>query len=155
MTYTIREAAKAFGAAASALRYYESLGLLPGLTRKGNTRIFTEKDMERLRLIECYKLSGMKMKEIVEIFAMIDEKRDVAARRKIFHDKHRVILGKMQELAETEKILQYKCWIYDRAVEMGLEDVSQVLDLVELPPEIAEGRALLSQRHGKEKSTEL
>ena len=71
MTYTIGEAAKEFGIAASAIRYYDSLGILPGLTRKGGTRIFDEKGMERLRLIECYKLSGMNMREIVAIFALV------------------------------------------------------------------------------------
>ena len=152
MTYTISEAAQEFGIAPSAIRYYESLGILPGLARKGSVRVFSEKDMERLRLIECYKLSGMKMKEIVAIFAMIDEKRDVAKRREIFRNKHQTILEKIEELHETEKILRYKCWIYDRAVEMGLEDVSQVLGQVELPPEIAEGKALLSQRHGKKEA---
>lgn len=149
MTYTIGEAAKEFGIAASAIRYYDSLGILPGLTRKGGTRIFDEKGMERLRLIECYKLSGMNMREIVAIFAMIDEKRDAAKRREIFHNKHNTIIDMIEELKETEKILRYKCWIYDRAVEMGIEDVTQVLDYVELPEDIAEGKELLSKRHHK------
>ena len=149
MTYTIGEAAQEFGSAASAIRYYDSLGILPGLERKGGTRIFDEKCMERLRLIECYKLSGMNMREIVAIFAMIDEKRDASVRREIFHDKHKAIINMIEELKETEKILRYKCWLYDRAVERGIEDVAEVMKFVELPPEIAEGKELLSKRHTK------
>lgn len=151
MTYTIGEAAKEFGIAASAIRYYDSLGILPGIERKGGTRIFDEKVMGRLRLIECYKLSGMNMREIVDLFAMIDQKRDAAARREIFHSKYDTICEKIEELKETEKILRYKCWIYDRAVELGLEDVSEVLNLMELPEDIAEGKALLSKRHNRGK----
>ena len=151
MYYTITEVAKEFGIAASAIRYYDSLGILPNLERKGSTRVFDEKGIERLRLIECYKLSGMKMKEIVEIFAMIDGKRDVEKRREIFYNKRQAIRDMIDELQKTEKILNYKCWIYDRAVEMGFEDVAKVLDHVELPQEIAEGKALLGERHNGKK----
>lgn len=152
MTYTIGEAAKEFGIAASAIRYYDSLGILPGLKRKGSVRIFDEMDMERLRLIECYKLSGMNMREITALCSMIDEKRNAAQRREIFHAKHDAIVAMMEELKETEKILRYKCWAYDRAIELGLEDVALVLDHCEMPPEIAEGKELLSKRHTKGES---
>lgn len=150
MTYTIGEAAKHFGIAASAIRYYDSLGILPGLKRKGSVRIFDERDMERLKLIECYKLSGMNMREITSLCSMIDEKRDAGKRREIFHNKHSEILRMIEDLRSTEKILRYKCWLYDKAVEMGLDDVAKVLELCELPPDIMEGKTLLAMSHEKD-----
>lgn len=150
MSYTIGEAAKEFGIAASAIRYYDSLGILPGLKRKGAVRIFDEADMERLYLIECYKLSGMNMREIKSLCSMVDEKRDAARRREIFHSKHQAVLDSIEELKVTEKILRYKCWLYDRAIELGLEDAAKVLDIMEMPEDIAEGRELLRIKHKKD-----
>ena len=60
MLYTVGEMAKVLGIPASTLRYYDKEGLLPFVERSsGGIRMFTEKDYEWLKVIECLKESGL------------------------------------------------------------------------------------------------
>ena len=55
------------GVPASTIRYYDKEGLLPFVGRSsGGIRVFTEKDFEWLRIIECLKKTGMSLKDIRE-----------------------------------------------------------------------------------------
>lgn len=65
MFYTIGEAAKMLGVAPSALRYYDKEGLLPFVERsESGLRMFTESDMDWLKVIQCLKATGMTIKGI-------------------------------------------------------------------------------------------
>ena len=65
MVYTVGEMAKKLDVPASTLRYYDKEGLLPFVERSsGGIRVFTEKDFEWLRIIECMKKAGMSIKDI-------------------------------------------------------------------------------------------
>ena len=48
----------------STIRYYDKEGLFPTLERTSGIRKFSEKELEALRMIECLKKSGLKIKEI-------------------------------------------------------------------------------------------
>lgn len=59
------------GLSISSLRYYDSKGLLPNLKRdKEGNRIFTKKDIQSLKVIECLKISEMKIKDIKKIHGL-------------------------------------------------------------------------------------
>ena len=61
----ISEISKITNLPISTLRYYDKHGLLRNLKRnKSGTRVFDEKDLETLRIINCLKTSGMKINEI-------------------------------------------------------------------------------------------
>ena len=65
MLYTVGEMAKTLGVPASTLRYYDQEGILPFVERSsGGIRMFTDKDYEWLKVIECLKKSGLSIKEI-------------------------------------------------------------------------------------------
>ncbi|MCI9596743.1 MAG: MerR family transcriptional regulator [Firmicutes bacterium] len=65
MLYTVGEMAKVLGIPASTLRYYDKEGLLPFVERSsGGIRMFTDKDYEWLKVIECLKRSGLSIKDI-------------------------------------------------------------------------------------------
>ena len=65
MLYTVGEMAKVMHIPASTLRYYDQEGLLPFVERSsGGIRMFSEKDYEWLKVIECLKSSGLSIKEI-------------------------------------------------------------------------------------------
>ena len=55
-TYTIKDAAKMMGVPTSTIRYYDKEGLLPFMKRlESGYRVFTEKDIATLRIINCLK----------------------------------------------------------------------------------------------------
>ena len=63
--YTIGQVSKMFDLSISTLRYYDKEGLLPFLERSNSgIRMFSDKDYEWLKIIECLKKSGLSIKEI-------------------------------------------------------------------------------------------
>ena len=65
MLYTVGEMAKVMGVPASTLRYYDNEGILPCVERSnGGIRMFTDKDYEWLKVVECLKKSGLSIKDI-------------------------------------------------------------------------------------------
>ena len=65
MLYTVGEMARFLNVSASTLRYYDKEGLLPFVERSNSgIRMFSDKDYEWLKIIECLKKSGLSIKEI-------------------------------------------------------------------------------------------
>jgi DNA-binding transcriptional MerR regulator len=59
------------GLSARTLRYYEELGLLPGVRRRaGGRRVYGDDEVERLRFIQRLKTLGLSLAEIKELNAV-------------------------------------------------------------------------------------
>jgi DNA-binding transcriptional MerR regulator len=65
----IGELARRTGVAASALRYYERLGLLSCAQRAGGKRLYTESAAERVALIRLFQSAGFTLAEIGRLVA--------------------------------------------------------------------------------------
>lgn len=117
MAYTVGEMARRLGVPASTIRYYDKEGLLPFVGRSsGGIRVFTEKDFEWLRIIECLKKTGMSLKDIREYIELAMQGDETIARRLELFRKQRTVLGtRMAELQQTMDTLDYKCWFYETA----------------------------------------
>ena len=63
----ISELAKHSGVPASTLRYYEEIGLIRAVGRKGIKRVFTANVMDRLTLIGLGRRAGFKLREIAAL----------------------------------------------------------------------------------------
>ena len=76
MPYTIGQMAEKLGVAPSTLRYYDKEGLLPFVERTaGGIRIFSDGDLETLKIINCLKDTGMQIKDIRNFMAMVVDRR--------------------------------------------------------------------------------
>jgi DNA-binding transcriptional MerR regulator len=65
------EACAATGLSARTLRYYEELGLLPGVRRRaGGRRVYGADEVERLRFIQRLKALGLSLAEVKELNAV-------------------------------------------------------------------------------------
>jgi DNA-binding transcriptional MerR regulator len=60
----IGEVARRAGIAASAIRYYERLGLIPRAARASGRRVYGDDILDRLALIRVAKAAGFRMAEI-------------------------------------------------------------------------------------------
>jgi DNA-binding transcriptional MerR regulator len=68
---SISEACKATGLSARTIRYYEELGLLPGVRRReGGRRAYGPDELERLAFIQRLKALGLSLAEIKELNAI-------------------------------------------------------------------------------------
>ena len=67
----IREVCDQLGLSARTLRYYEELGLLPGVRRRaGGRRVYGDDELQRLRFIQRLKALGLSLAEIGELNAV-------------------------------------------------------------------------------------
>ena len=68
---SIGEACEATGLSPRTVRYYEELGLLPGVRRRaGGRRVYGPEELERLRFIKRLKNLGLRLAEIKELSAI-------------------------------------------------------------------------------------
>ncbi|NQZ79568.1 MAG: MerR family DNA-binding transcriptional regulator [Colwellia sp.] len=81
ITYSIGDLAKEFDITTRSIRFYEDQGLLKP-TRKGQTRIYKQRDRVRLRLILRGKRLGFSLAETGRIFELYDHDRTSATQLK-------------------------------------------------------------------------
>lgn len=147
--YTIGEVAEKLGIPASTLRYYEQEGLLPEVTRtEGGLRRYTQAALEKLRLIECLKTSGLSIKEIVNYFHLAqDGDSTLGQRRDIFLSRRSILKEQIRRLQETLRFLNYKCWYYEMAEKFGSEQAVSEIPDTEIPAAFLK---VIAHLHGKD-----
>jgi DNA-binding transcriptional MerR regulator len=85
-SYTIGDVAERSGFSASALRYYEEIGLLePSGRSVGGYRLYDERALARLAFIARAKQLGSSLQEITDLAAIWDGERCGSVQRR-FHD---------------------------------------------------------------------
>ena len=136
MLYTVGEMAKILGVPPSTLRYYDKEGLLPFVERSsGGIRMFTEKDHEWLKVIECLKQSGLSIKDIRSFIdmAMQGDEASLKKRLTLFQARREAVKKQIEDMRETLELLEFKCWYYEQAVQDGTEERVRSLSLDEIP----------------------
>lgn len=78
-TYTIKEAAERTGISEDTIRFYERIGLLPRAERRPNGhRIYREDTLEMLRIIACFRKTGLPL-ESMKPFLQLKRDEDLTA----------------------------------------------------------------------------
>ena len=121
MYYTVGEMAKKLELAPSTLRYYDKEGLLPFVERsEGGIRRFQESDFEWLALIGCLKKTGMSIKDIKSFVDLcVEGDASIGRRLELVRKQKQAVLRQIEQLKETLKVLDYKCWYYEEAQKAG------------------------------------
>ena len=138
MQYSIGEVANMTGITISALRYYDREGMFPNIERTtGQIRVFSDNEIEALKIIECLKTSGLSIKEIKQFLAWCQEgDRSIEQRRDLFYERMEAVKLQMAELQRTMDVLKYKCWYYDTALAAGTEDAPKRIRPEDRPADI-------------------
>ena len=100
---SIAEVRERSGVSARTLRYYEELGLLPGVRRRaGGRRVYGWDEIERLEFIQRLKKLGLSLAEVKElnaVYAIGGSTRDMLGRLEEVLDRHRAELDtRIEEL---------------------------------------------------------
>ena len=143
--YTIGEMADILGVAASTLRYYDKEGLLPFVERtSGGIRRFKESDLEWLVTIEHLKKTGMPIRDIkVFIDWCMAGDTTIACRLALIDRQREAVRAQIAQLEDTMKILDYKHWYYQTALDAGTCAVHTQEEGAPQPPDrLLEGQAL-------------
>lgn len=110
----IGELAQRTGKSIHALRYYESIGLLPFVGRDaGGRRRYDGQHVEWLFLLERLKRTGMSLAQMQEYATLVSQGKDTIDKRVELLEEHlRVIDRQMEELAHSRELLLAKLDFY-------------------------------------------
>lgn len=124
ITYTIGQVSALLNMPSSTIRYYDKKELLPNLAKNEiGIRIFTQSDIDTLRVIECLKKSGMKIDDIHTFINLTAQGDDtIEQRREMFYQIREDFTKQMAQMEETMRIINFKCSYYDQASEDGTEE---------------------------------
>ena len=137
MFYSIGEVAGMTGVAVSTLRYYDREGFFPEMSRSsGGIRVFSEKEIRTLRVVECLKHAGMSIKDIKEFLVWCQQgDASLQKRHDMFHRRLQEVDKQIEALQNTRRMLEYKCWYYETACRAGTEDAVRNLLCSQVPEE--------------------
>lgn len=115
---TIAEVSNTFDLSQDTLRYYERIGLIPGVNRtRGGIRDYSEEDCRWIEFIKCMRNAGLPIEvliEYVELFQKGDE--TIGARKKLLIEQRRILIQKMEEMKKTIERLDYKIDSYEQTI---------------------------------------
>lgn len=140
MEHSISEVAKKMKINVSTLRYYDNIGLFQKLKKdNAGNRVFTEEDIEVLRIIQYLKKSGMKLTEIKEFMNWCKQGDSTLEKRlNLFKKQKEKVLQQISELQETLNLIEFKEWYYTKAVEEGTEENVKNIPLDKMLKDIQE-----------------
>ncbi len=123
MTYTIKQVSDIVGLSISTLRYYDNEGLFPDMERKESKyRIFTDREMETLKLIECFKKAGLQIRDIkhyMELYKQGDS--SLQERYEIMKQQKAHLEMQQAELNKSMAVVDHKLEYYSEAMRLGSE----------------------------------
>lgn len=149
MQYSIGELAALTGISPSTLRYYDKEGFFPDLNREqSGARIFTDREVGLLKIIECLKATGMSIKDIKQFIDWRDDGDATLGQRKnLFHERLKVVEEQLENLRKIRETLLYKCWYYDTAVDLGSEAAVAEIPCEQMPEGIRQAAQKLRSGH--------
>lgn len=143
--YTIGQVSKMTGLPVSTLRYYDREGLFPDLERDAGIRQFSDAEIEIIKTIDCLKKSGLEIKAIRQFLEWAKQGESTFPERlQLLEAQREVMKEEMDKLAETLAMIDYKCWYFAQAIEMGEEAADQIPP-EQMPPAIREVWSRLKQ----------
>lgn len=135
--HTIGQVSEMFGLPISTLRYYDKEGLFPDMQRVAGIRRFGEKEIDALRVIECLKKSGLKIKEIKMFMGWcVQGSKTYPQRKALFLKQKESVEAELEKMNQVLDMLTFKCWYYEQAIEDGNEERLNSMTPQEMPEEI-------------------
>ena len=120
MQWSIQRAAAETGLSADTLRYYEKIGLLPGIARsESGHRRFSEDDLGWIRFMQRLRATGMPLEQIQRYGELMRAGDHTSAERRQILEAHRQqIRREIGQLEDALELLDRKIAHYD-AVARG------------------------------------
>ncbi|NLI92580.1 MAG: MerR family transcriptional regulator [Peptococcaceae bacterium] len=115
---TIAEVSEKFDISQDTLRYYERIGLIPGVNRtKGGIRDYSEEDCRWIEFIKCMRNAGLPIEVLIEYVTLFQQGDDtIEARKQLLTEQRKLLIEKMEKMKKTIERLNYKIEQYEHAV---------------------------------------
>lgn len=124
MHYTIKEVADKMDISEHTLRFWAKSGFFPFITRdKNNIRLFSENDLNWVRIVKCLRSVGTENKAIKRYIDLcIIGDSTIKERYQIILDTKKKAYEQMEELQKQLALLDYKENFYKNLIKNNLED---------------------------------
>jgi DNA-binding transcriptional MerR regulator len=122
MTFSIQKASAETGLSPDTLRYYERIGVLPGVARSpSGHRRYAESDIGWIKPVQCLRATGMPIEELHRYATLIQQGDSTAEQRLELLEAHRKrITDEMRDLTTALELVDRKIAGYDALLRNGL-----------------------------------
>ncbi|HIY84439.1 MerR family transcriptional regulator [Rubneribacter sp.] len=114
----IAEVSKLYGLSADTLRYYERIGLLPGVARnESGVRDYSEQDCARVEFVKCMRGAHVSIEALIEYMSLLEEgDATLEARKAILEEQRDLARARIEEMQAGLDRLNYKIENYEDAI---------------------------------------
>lgn len=126
MAYTIIEVERKTGVASRTLRFWADKGLFPFVQKDSNgVRYFSEKDVQWVFWIDCYRQIGMSIEDIKHYITLCAKGESSAQERlEIIQRQRQKTLGDIEKLQVVLEKLDYKVAYYKDMIAKQKDDIN-------------------------------
>lgn len=120
---TIAEVAKKYDLTPDTLRYYERIGLIPGVGRtSGGIRDYQEEDCRWIEFIKCMRGAGLPVETLIEYVRMFQTgDTTIQARKELLVEQRDILKERIEEMQSTLGRLNTKIRRYENVI-VPIED---------------------------------
>ena len=113
------------------LRYYCNEGLVPNVKRdQNNYRIFDDRDLKWLAILQCLKKCGLSIKEIKDYLNLcLEGPSSIEIRKKILAEKKENLLKEIDSIQESIAFIDRKQDFYDGVLTGKIEYISNLISV--------------------------
>ena len=113
----IAEVSKKFDLSKDTLRYYERIGLLPGVNRNSGIRNYTEEDCNWVEFIKCMRSAGLPIEVLIEYIGLFQQgDATIEARKELLSEQRKQLIARIEDMNKTLERLNYKIERYEQSV---------------------------------------
>lgn len=123
--YTIKDVSEKMKISEHTLRFWSKSGFFPFVQRdKNNTRIFSEEDLNWIKIVKCLRATGIDNKSIKQYIEMcIAGDSTIPQRYEIIKKAKEKALNEISELNKQLEMLEYKENYYKDLIQNKHDDI--------------------------------
>lgn len=135
--YTIKDVAEKMDVSEHTLRFWAKSGFFPFIKRnENNIRIFSENDLEWVRIVKCLRSVGTENKAIKRYIDLcIKGDSTIPERYGIIHSTKIKAQQQMEELQKQLDLLNFKESFYQNLIKNNLKDTLNPMNNIEINEE--------------------
>lgn len=135
--YTIKEVADKMDVSEHTLRFWAKSGFFPFIIRnKNNIRLFSENDLDWVRIVKCLRSVGTENKAIKKYIDLcIKGDSTIPERYEIIRETKVKAHQQMQELQKQLDLLDFKESFYQNLIKNNLKDTWNPMNNIEINEE--------------------
>jgi Predicted transcriptional regulators len=115
---TIAEVSRKYDISQDTLRYYERIGLIPGVNRNSSgIRDYSEEDCRWVEFIKCMRSAGIPIETLIEYVSLFQQGDEtIAARKQLLTEQRDKLIERMEEMKNILERLNHKIESYEQSV---------------------------------------